>query len=171
VARGRPVRVTPVRRTYDRSLRSLDPHDIGHLGDAVTAHRRKLSLSCSDGLAGSLSQAPATTGVDWRLGSAGSRAEEKMSYNFARLEVSTERNDAARAVVEAAEARMCEMVEMLCGCPQETLGEAAREDLTALRPLLEEALEALEHVKSRRSLTENELAQQRAFKTLLALKE
>ena len=56
-------------------------------------------------------------------------------------------------------------------CPPSLLGEAAREDLLALKPRLEEALEALEDIKWRRSLTEEEINQHYAFKMLLAYRE
>jgi hypothetical protein len=81
-----------------------------------------------------------------------------------------EQSEATRKVVEAAEARMCETVEKLRTCPPETFAEAAREDLMALMPHLEEALEALEDIERRRSLTDKELTQRRAFRTLLARK-
>jgi hypothetical protein len=81
-----------------------------------------------------------------------------------------EQNEAATSLVETAAARMCETVEILCSCPKEILGEAAREDLAALTPHFEDALVALEDIERRRCLTEKELAQRRAFRTLLAQK-
>jgi acyl-CoA reductase-like NAD-dependent aldehyde dehydrogenase len=101
----------------------------------------------------------------------GTRVEEKMPFGYA-VEKTTgeERNEVARALVEAAEARMCETVDMLRSCPNEILGETAREDVEALTPHLEEALEALDDIRRHRSLNDKELAQQRAFRTLLARK-
>ena len=79
------------------------------------------------------------------------------------------RSEADRAVVRAAEALIVEAVKRLSRtCPPSLLGEAAREDLLALKPRLEEALEALEDIKRRRSLTEEEINQHYAFKMLLA---
>jgi hypothetical protein len=45
---------------------------------------------------------------------------------------------------------------------------AAREELRALKPHLEEALEALEEIEGHRGLTDQELALRRAFRMLLA---
>ncbi len=92
-----------------------------------------------------------------------------MAYHSV-LEMDSEvRSEAGRAVVGAAEALILETVMLLSRtCPPSLLGEAAREDLLALKPHLEEALEALEDIKRRRSLTEEELAQHSAFKMLLA---
>ncbi len=79
------------------------------------------------------------------------------------------RTEAGRAVVGATETLIVETVKRLSrSCPPNLLGEAAREDLLALKPRLEEALEALEDTKRLRNLTEEELAQQYAFKMLLA---
>ncbi len=92
-----------------------------------------------------------------------------MAYHSA-LEMNSEvRSEAGRAVVEAAQALVVETVTLLSrSCPPSLLGEAAREDLLSLKPRLEEALEALEDTKRRRSLTEEELTRQYAFKMLLA---
>ena len=71
------------------------------------------------------------------------------------------RSEAKRtAVVEDAQARIIESVVLvLRNCPPEILAEKAREELHALRPCLQEALEALEDLKGRRSLTETECSQ------------
>ena len=92
-----------------------------------------------------------------------------MAYHRA-LELNSElRSEAGRAVVGATQTLIVETVNRLSrSCPPELLAAAAREDLLALKPRLEEALEALENIKRRRSLTEEELAQQYAFKMLLA---
>jgi len=78
---------------------------------------------------------------------------------------------AGRAVIEEAEALMRETVKRLSRrrCPPDLLGEAAREDLLDLKPHLQEALETLEDIQRRRSLTDKEFARQRAFKMLLAV--
>ena len=91
-----------------------------------------------------------------------------MAYHSA-LEMNSEvRSEAGRAAIRATEALVVETVRLLSrGCPPEILAEAAREDLLALKPHLEEALEALEDIKRRRSLTEEELNQHHAFKMLL----
>jgi hypothetical protein len=62
-----------------------------------------------------------------------------------------------------------EAVEHLArGCPPHLLGASACDRLMNLRPHLEEALAALEDIEEQRSLTDEELARQRAFKILLA---
>ena len=82
---------------------------------------------------------------------------------------SEERSEAQGAVVESAEALMLETVKLLSrSCPPELLAEAAQQDLLALKPHLEEALEALEDIQRRRSLIDRELSQRYAFKMLLA---
>jgi hypothetical protein len=54
----------------------------------------------------------------------GTRVEEKMPFGYAvEKRTGEERNEVARALVEAAEARMCETVDMLRSCPNEILGE------------------------------------------------
>ena len=95
-----------------------------------------------------------------------------MTYHSV-LEMNGEvRTEASRAVVEAAQTLVVETVKLLSRtCPPSLLGEAAREDLLALKPRLEEALEALEDIKWRRSLTEEEINQHYAFKMLLAYRE
>ena len=92
-----------------------------------------------------------------------------MAYDSA-LEMNSEvRSEAGRAVVRATEALIVETVKLLSRtCPPSLLGEAAREDLLVLKPRLEEALGALEDIKRRRTLTEEELNQHYAFKMLLA---
>lgn len=77
-----------------------------------------------------------------------------------------------KAVVEATGALVAQTVNHLSrSYPPELLGEAARDDLRALRPHLEQALEALEDIKRRRSLTHRELSQHYAFKMLLTYRE
>ena len=79
------------------------------------------------------------------------------------------RSELERTVVEDAEARIVESVVLLVrNCPPEILAEKAREELHALRPCLEEALEALEDLEGRRSLAEAECSQRYTFKLLLA---
>jgi hypothetical protein len=91
-----------------------------------------------------------------------------MTYHCALEMDSQERTEAERAAVEATEALVVEAVKLLSrGCPPDLIGEAAREDLLALKPHLQRALEALEDIQHRRSLTDKELAQQCAFKMLL----
>jgi hypothetical protein len=92
-----------------------------------------------------------------------------MTYHSV-LEMNSEvRSEAGRAVVRATETLVVETVTLLSrGCPPEILAEAAREDLLVLKPRLEEALETLEDIKRRRSLTEEELNQHYAFNMLLA---
>jgi hypothetical protein len=92
-----------------------------------------------------------------------------MAYHCA-LEMNSEvRTEAGPAVVDATQALVVETVTLLSrSCPPSLLGEAAREDLLALKPRLEEALEALEGIKCHRSLTEQERSQHYAFKMLLA---
>ncbi len=92
-----------------------------------------------------------------------------MAYQLAQEILSEERSEPKAGVVEAAQGLIVQMVKFLArDCPPGILGEAAREDLLALKPHLEEALEALEDIKRLRSLTEEELTQQYAFKMLLA---
>lgn len=82
---------------------------------------------------------------------------------------SEERTEVERAAVEAAETLVVETVKLLSrGCPPDLIGEAARQDLLTLKPHLQKALEALEDIQHRRSLTNKELTQQYAFKMLLA---
>ena len=81
-----------------------------------------------------------------------------------------ERIEADRATVDAAEALVRERVKLLArSYPSDLLEEAARENLLDLKPHLQGALEALEDIQRRRSLTDKELAQQHAFKMLLAV--
>jgi hypothetical protein len=86
-----------------------------------------------------------------------------------RASVSEQRSETTdRPLLEATETLVLETVKLLSrSCPSEFLPEAAREDLLALKPHLEEALEALEEIQRRRSLTEKERSQQYAFKMLL----
>jgi hypothetical protein len=95
-----------------------------------------------------------------------------MAYHHALAINSEQRSEADRAIVEAAQALVVETVKLLSrSCPPSLLGEAAREELLALKPRLEEALEVLEDIKRRRSLTEEEINQHYAFKMLLAHRE
>jgi hypothetical protein len=95
-----------------------------------------------------------------------------MAYHSALAINSKQRSEAGRAVVDATQALVVETVTLLSrSCPPSLLGEAAREDLLALKPRLEEALEALEGIKCRRSLTYKERSQHYAFKMLLACRE
>jgi hypothetical protein len=81
-----------------------------------------------------------------------------------------ERSEAGRAVVEVAEALVRERVKLLArSYPSDLVGEAAREELLELKPHLQGALEALEDIQRRRSLTHKELTQHHAFKMLLAV--
>ena len=91
-----------------------------------------------------------------------------MAYHCAPQINSEIRSEASRSVVGATEALVVETVKRLSrSCPPNLLGEAAREDLLALKPRLEEALELLEDIERHRRLTEEELAQHYAFKMLL----
>jgi hypothetical protein len=76
-----------------------------------------------------------------------------------------------RAVVEDAQARIVESVVRLSReCRPEILPGKAREELLALRPHLQEALEILEDLEGRtRSLTDQECSQRHAFQMLLPL--
>ncbi len=91
-----------------------------------------------------------------------------MAYHSA-LEMNSEiRSEGPRAVVGATQALVVETVKHLSrNCPDSLLAEAVREDLLALRPHLQEALKALEDINRLRSLTQEELNQQYAFKMLL----
>jgi hypothetical protein len=71
--------------------------------------------------------------------------------------------------VEETDALLRETVQRLSRrCPPHLLEAAAHDDLVYLRPHLEEALAALVDIERRRSLTDEEVARQRAFKLLLA---
>ena len=64
-------------------------------------------------------------------------------------------------------AELSRMVEWLCRrCPEEVRAEAAHEELVELRPRVKEAIEALDFIKERRGLTEEELAWRRVFMLL-----
>jgi hypothetical protein len=70
-------------------------------------------------------------------------------------------------VVQAA-ALLQDTIEHLSRCgPAHLVGKAARENLLELRPHFEDALGALADIERHRSLTDEELARQRAFKMLL----
>ncbi len=90
--------------------------------------------------------------------------------NHGALELNNDlRSEPERAVVQTAVARIAQTVVLLSrNCPPEILPKAAYEDLLILKPHLEEALEALEDIKNRRSLIDEELSQEYAFKMLLA---
>ncbi len=95
--------------------------------------------------------------------------EQEMVYHPTLQSTSDLRSEPQRTVVEHAEARIVESVVLLLrNCPPEILAEKAREELRALRPCLEEALEALEDVEGCRSLTGTERSQRYTFKMLLA---
>ena len=72
-------------------------------------------------------------------------------------------------VVEHSDALVRQTVLSLSRLPAggHILEGAAREEIRGLKPHLEEALEALEEIESRRGLTDQELAQRRAFRMLL----
>lgn len=98
-----------------------------------------------------------------------SPVEQEMVHHLMLESNSNQRSQTEGAVVEDAEARIVETVVLLSRkCPPEILSEKAREELLALRPHLEEALEALEALMGRRSLTDKERSQHYAFKLLLA---
>ncbi len=79
---------------------------------------------------------------------------------------SLERNEPEQRV-EQTDALLQDTVEHLSRCPIHLLGMAAREALMNLRPHLKDALDALEDIEGRRTLTDEELARRRAFKMLL----
>jgi hypothetical protein len=102
----------------------------------------------------------------------GSRVErEEMVYRLTPERNSYQRSEPQRAVVEDAQAHLVESVVRLSReCRPGILPEKAREELLALRPHLQEALEALEDLEGRtRSLTDQECSRQHAFQMLLAL--
>lgn len=77
---------------------------------------------------------------------------------------------AAERTVEAAGALLREKVERLSrDYPPHLLGEVARDELVSMRPQLEEALGALAEIERQRKLTSHEVAQRRAFGTLLSV--
>lgn len=51
-------------------------------------------------------------------------------------------------------------------CPEQMRGRAAHEELVVLRPRVREAIEALDLIKERRPLSEDEREYRRAFKVL-----
>jgi hypothetical protein len=74
----------------------------------------------------------------------------------------------ALRVVEHSDALVRRTVLSLSRLPAGHILEgAAREEIRGLKPHLEEALEALKEIESRRGLTDQELAQRRAFRMLL----
>ena len=85
-------------------------------------------------------------------------------------EESGESNEPELIKVEAAEARVQETVEHLSQLNSSHPAETARKDLMNLRPQLEEALEALENIERRRTLSDRERNLQHAFKMLLAVR-
>ena len=93
-----------------------------------------------------------------------------MVYHLTLESNSDEHNEPQRAVVEDAQARIGELVVRLSGeCPAGILLGKAREELLALGPYLQEALEAFEDLEGRRSLTDQERSQRHAFQMLPAL--
>jgi hypothetical protein len=59
-------------------------------------------------------------------------------------------------------------VEWLCrSCPEEMRGAAAYEALVQFKPLVQEAIEALDDIKERRDLTEDEQAWRGALRLLV----
>lgn len=92
-----------------------------------------------------------------------------MAYQVAPAVDTEQRSETERQAVEATEALVVQTVKRLSqGCPPEMLAEAACEDVLALKPHLEEALEALEDIKVSRSLTDKERSQEYAFRMILA---
>jgi hypothetical protein len=74
----------------------------------------------------------------------------------------------AMRIVEHSDALVRRTVLSLSRLPAGHILEgAAREEIRGLKPHLEEALEALKEIESRRGLTDQELAQRRAFRMLL----
>ncbi len=74
--------------------------------------------------------------------------------------------------VQAVDELVREAVLLLCrGRPPGSLGAAALDALIVLRPEVREALAALEEIERLRPLTDEELAQRRAFTTLLSTGE
>jgi hypothetical protein len=99
-----------------------------------------------------------------------SRVEQEMVYHLTPESNSDQRSETQRAVVEDAQARIVESVVRLSrNCRPAILPEKAREEPLALRPHLQEALEALEDLEGRGSLTDQECSQRHAFQMLLAL--
>jgi hypothetical protein len=72
--------------------------------------------------------------------------------------------------VEAAEVRVRKAVEHLSQLDSTHPVEAARKDLTDLRPHLEAAMEALENIERCRTLSDRERNLRHAFKMLLAVR-
>jgi hypothetical protein len=71
-------------------------------------------------------------------------------------------------LVEQTEALVAEtLLHLLRNCPPDLLAEAAREDLLSLEPHLLMALEVLEDIEQRRSLTDEELSRRHSLKMLL----
>ena len=82
------------------------------------------------------------------------------------------RNKLEQDPVVQAEALVAETVQRIVrNCPPGNLADVAREDLLALEPHLQRALEALEDIKRRRSLTDKERSQRYTFRVLLTLNE
>ena len=79
-----------------------------------------------------------------------------------------QQSELEQGVVEHTEALVVHTLQLLLrNCPPELLADAAREDLLALEPHLQRALEMLEDIKRHRSLTDKAFSQQHAFKMLL----
>jgi hypothetical protein len=82
------------------------------------------------------------------------------------------RNKLEQDPVVRAQALVAETVRSIVrNCPPDHLADVAREDLLALEPHLQRALEALEDIKRRRSLTDNERSQRYTLRILLTLIE
>jgi hypothetical protein len=74
-----------------------------------------------------------------------------------------------RRVKEASALLQVTVERLSRSCPPELLGEAAHDVLLDLKPYLEGALAALEDIERQRNLTDEELAQRRAFRIVLVV--
>jgi hypothetical protein len=72
--------------------------------------------------------------------------------------------------VDEAAALLVETLDRVQRCPSDQMGTAARDALMGLRPHVEAALETLEDLEERRSLTDREQDLKHAFKMLLAVR-
>jgi hypothetical protein len=103
---------------------------------------------------------PTTSFITWGSARLPLSARNRGSGEPARLR--------AMQVVEHSDALVRRTVLGLSRLPAGHILEgAAREEIRGLKPHLEEALEALKEIESRRGLTDQELAQRRAFRMLL----
>jgi hypothetical protein len=83
---------------------------------------------------------------------------------------SAERYDDLERRVQAADELVHNTVLLLCrGRPPESLAVAAHDALVGLQPEVRGALAALEGIEGHRPLTDEELARQHAFMTLLCM--